>query len=333
MNRKHWIIIFLALIFHGGFLSAQEAFVPSGSPHAKVFFNFHSGVNNDERGFNLTRAYLGYEYRISERFSADVTFDVGTPEVAIGGSPTPASYELIAFLKIAELAYESGHVRLTAGMIGLEQFKIQEDYWGFRYIEESFQDLYELGPSADLGAMAAYDFTDWLSVDAVVRNGEGYKRLQSDNALNAGLGISLKPVEGLVVRGYYDCSTHDTAQYSLAHFIGYKNGKTTVGAEYNIQLNHQNLKNHDLKGYSLFGSWSFTDRWRLFARYDKLSSNAAIEDSGAWNVEGDGRLMIGGVEYSPVDAIKIALDYQAWNPADKSKDDRGFIFLNFEYVF
>lgn len=331
MSGKHLIV--LALVFHGSFLFAQDVFVPSGSPHAKVFFNFHSGLNNETRGFNLTRSYLGYTYNISERFTADITFDVGTPEVKINDAIVPTSFELTAFLKIAELTYKTGNLRVSAGMVGLEQFKIQEDYWGRRYIEETFQDLYELGPSADLGAIAAYDFAKWLSIDMTIRNGEGYKRLQSDNALNTGMGISVKPASGLTFRGYYDYTTHDTAQYTIAHFIGYKNGKMSAGAEYNVQLNNQTRKNHDLKGYSLFGSWAFIDQWRFFARYDKLSSNALIEDAGAWNIEGDGRLAIGGIEYSPLEAVKIALDYQAWHPADESRDSRNYIFLNFEYEF
>lgn len=322
------------LLFPAFRLFAQEEFKPSGSPHAKIYFNYHSSFDGAVRGFDITRSYLGYEYKMSERFSADVTFDVGTPEVNFNDTlSATTSFELTAYLKIAELVYKAGDLELSAGMIGLRQFKVQEDHWGHRYLEESFQDFYDLGPSADMGAMAAYKFSDWFSADLTIRNGEGYKKLQSDNALNAGLGLSFIPLPGVTVRGYYDYMKEGSVHSTVAHFIGYLNEKISAGAEYNMQFNSKNREDHDLHGYSFYGSWQFFDQWQLFGRYDNIGSNTLEGSYENWNMGDDGSLTLAGIEYTPLDNIHIALNYRGWKPASGTDDSRDYIFVNFEYVF
>ena len=44
---------------------------PKGKAIVQVFGNFHSGfgTENDDRGFELERSYLGYEYKLSKGLS------------------------------------------------------------------------------------------------------------------------------------------------------------------------------------------------------------------------------------------------------------------------
>ncbi len=333
--KKNLILLSVILgIFQTGNIEAQEAFVPSGSPLAKIYSNFHSNFDGTSSAFEITRAYFGYQYHMNAYFTGKVLLDVGTPHFQINDTTqVTSSLNLTAYLKEAQLTYKKGNLEMNMGMIGLRQFKIQETYWGHRYIEKSFQDLFGFGPSADLGADVSYRFGDLFSADLTFRNGEGYKKLQSDNKYNTGLGWTLTPVKGLVIRGYYDRLKKDVTQYTEAYFAGYQNKKLTAGVEYNIQDNYRNKDNHNLFGYSVYGSYNLTDRFQVFARYDKLNSNTLNSELQKWDIANNGDLLIGGVQFTPVKGVKIALDYQGWMPELSTMDNQNAVYLNFEYAF
>ncbi len=332
--KKHFFFPASALILISGMSLAQDEFKPSGSPFAKIYFNYHADLSGDGTGFEIQRAYFGYKYNMSEAFSGHITLDVGSPEVNINDSVTVGtSLEMTAYLKTAAVAYSQGNLKVEAGLIGLQQFKLQENYWGRRYIYKSFQDWTKMGPSADLGAMVSYRFFDMLSADLTVRNGEGYKKLQSDKALNTGLGITLIPVKGLVIRGFYDYIDKSGPQFTIASFIGYKNDFLSVGAEHNIQLNYGNVDDRNLKGFSFYAGVYVTEKMQLFGRFDNLGSNQLEGETENWNMSKDGNLIIAGIEYSPIKNVQMAVDYQGFLYADKEKDSKNLIYLNFQYAF
>jgi hypothetical protein len=333
MKKRHFFLA-IALAFISAIMFAQEEFKPSGSPFAKIYFNYHADLSGNGTGFEIQRAYFGYKYSISETFSGHITLDVGSPEVDINDSVTVGtSFEMTAFLKTAAVAYSQGNLKVEAGLIGLQQFKLQESYWKRRYIYKSFQDWTKMGPSADLGAMVSYRFFDILSADLTVRNGEGYKKLQSDKALNTGLGITLTPFKGLVIRGFYDYIDISGPQYTISSFIGYKNDIISVGAEHNIQLNYGNVSDRNLKGFSIYASVNLTKKIELFGRFDNLGSNQLEGETENWNMSKDGNLIITGIEYSPIKNVQLALDYQGFLYADADKDSKNLVYLNFQYAF
>jgi hypothetical protein len=135
---------------------------------------------------------------------------------------------------------------------------MQEKFWGYRYIMKSFQDLYKFGNSADLGISAAYKFNDWLSADAIIVNGEGYKKIQKNDGLQYGLGATIKPIKGLSMRVYYglnECTDHIQKNIqNLATFIGYKGKCFSLGAEYNRIRNAQYSDGNDMNGFSVYGN-------------------------------------------------------------------------------
>ena len=127
----------------------------------------------------VKRSYLGYSYKIDDRFSTKITFDVGSNS---GGSA------YTAFLKIASLKWKTSDILLlNLGMVGTKNFKFMEKAWGRRYIEKSAQDKYKWASSADVGVTADYKVSDNISIDAQVLNGEGYKKTQSANGLFRGI--------------------------------------------------------------------------------------------------------------------------------------------------
>ena len=160
---------------------AQDAKVeePKGKAIVQVFGNFNTGFGkeNDSRGFELERSYLGYEYKLGKGLSVKGVMDIGK-------SSDVSDYQRIAYIKNAMIQWKTGNFTLNGGLISTTQFNFQEKFWGYRYIMKDFQDMYKFGNSADLGISAAYKFADWISADAIIVNGEGYKKIQINDGLN-----------------------------------------------------------------------------------------------------------------------------------------------------
>lgn len=305
----------------------KKEFKPSGKPFAKVFSNFHTDFHSS--AFQITRAYLGYKYKISENFSTKITLDVGNPK---NGS----ALEQTVFLKIAAVTYKKDNLAIDFGLIGLKQFKIQEEFWGHRYLYKSLQDNHKLGSSADLGASISYKFHEKVSVDFTVMNGEGYKKLQADDTYKSGLGITLKPMEDLTFRAYYDFTQKSETQSTIALFAGYKPvHNLSIGAEFNTQMNNKYLDQHNLFGVSAYASYDISKKFQLFARYDDVSSNTLTEagETVPWDLDKDGSAIIGGVQFAPVKGVKMAVNYQGWNYDMPDVDTENQLYLSFEYKF
>lgn len=324
--------ILACFILNAAFAGDSTRFEIPGKVSAKIFSNFHTYINNGSNplAFEITRAYLGYENKFSKRFEANVKLDIGSPE------------DLSEFSKIRRYAYfknaylKFNYERLTSyfGIIDLMHFKLQENFWAHRYIEKSFNDRYRFGNTADLGWLVNFDWTKWLSADFTIMNGEGYTNLQNDNTLKAGAGVTVIPVKNLTTRLYFDYTSKSTDQSTLATFIGYAfPGKYSIGAEYNYRFNDNHKEDYDKYGYSVYGSYNFFKKLQIFGRYDKLSSNMPDETTIPWNLTEDGSSIIGGVEYSPVKQVKIALDYQDWFPYAQNEDNEQLIYLNLEINF
>ena len=234
---------------------AQDATTaePKGKAIVQVFGNFHAGFGeqNNDMGFELDRSYLGYEYKLEDGLTVKGVMDIGK-------SKSVDDYHRIAYIKNAQVSWKKGNLTLNGGLISTTQFNFQEKFWGYRYIMKSFQDQYKFGNSADLGISVAYKFADWVSADAIIVNGEGYKKVQVNDGLNYGLGVTLTPVKGFQIRlygGLNESGVEGKANtVNMAAFAGYKHDKFTIGAEYNHMLNASYTEGNDQFGYSVFGS-------------------------------------------------------------------------------
>ena len=310
--RLRFVLTAITITFLMGNTFAQEDaadFKPSGKAYMKVYTNYHSTWTDGEANkvFEIQRAYFGYRFQLSEFISGRLTIDVGDPHFG--------ELEMTAYLKHAYVQYKKDRLTAQIGMIGLQQFRMQEDLWGGRYLYKSFMDEHNIGPSADLGAYVAYKIHEKVSADLTIANGEGYKKLESDTALKYSLGITVLPIDGLDLRASFDHMGQDSAQQTLAFYVGYRAEKITIGAEYNQQLNHKRINGHDLMGVSLYGSYNLK-KIRLFGRFDMLSSPTLSTDTDPWNYAKDGQLIIAGVEFRPVKGLIVTPNYQGWVPAN-----------------
>lgn len=328
MNKFSVFVMAILLAAVNGFSQEkQEEFKPSGKPFMKIYTNYHSTFSDGQttKAFELTRFYLGYEYSFSKNFSGKANIDVGDPGAG--------KHQMAAFVKNAYLKYKVNNLTVNFGLIATTQFKVQEDFWGLRYVAKVFQDEYKFASSADLGVTASYNFTDWMNADFSIFNGEGYKNLESDNIFKNAIGVTLLPLEGLTIRGFYDWMGKDVYQQSMVGFVGYRTKKVSLAAEYNYQKNQNMTEGRDFYGPSFYASCSPSKKLKIYARYDDLSSSKETGASKPWNISKDGQLLMVGLDYAAVKGISFSPNFQGWNPADESLAYKASIFLNCKIEF
>ena len=334
-------ILFALLISVSCFSQTDSiAFKPSGRIIARAFADYSSGLSkntNNESGFDLTRAFLGYNYQITPTLQAQIVID--------GAAGHSSTNSLDVYVRNAYLQWADKGFKVSAGEIGMLEFKVQEDYWGRRYVLKSFQDLNKMSASVDLGVTAEYKVNSFLEADLTVVNGEGYKEVKKDNSNRYGVGVTAYPIKNLAVRVFGDLYNDSQAQrealptgvteadyknqYSLALFVGYKTDFFTGGVEYNRVYNKGFIEKKDYFGYSAYASYKVAPKCWIYARYDNMDSSSPSNfASKHWN-KSDGQLMIGGIEFRPLKQVKISPNFRNINP-QRGKSEQ-YLYVNLEF--
>ncbi len=311
MKIKPIIILLIAnLIYHSALTAQENATQTNGKPIIQVFGDFHTGFgeNKEELGFDLSRAYLGYQYELQKGLSIKAVMDIGQ-------SKDVGDYQRIAYIKNAQISWKHNNFTLNGGLISTTQFNEIEKFWGHRYVMKSFQDEYKFGHSADLGLSASYKFTSWLTTDVIVTNGEGYKKLQQGNGLQYGIGATLNPTKGLFFRLYAGINDTNTLNYSF--FTGYKNEIFSLAGEYNIMENSK-------QGVSLYGTVQLSKNSEFYARYDMLEVREDLSNEGYSCVRG-------GFQYAFNDKIKISPNLKISVPINNNSNPEYFAFISFYF--
>lgn len=299
VKKRNWILAAVWACSCATLSAQQTAEEPKGKAIVQVFSNFHTGFgdSNNDRGFELDRSYVGYQYELGKGVQIKGVMDIGQ-------SDDVNDYHRIAYIKNAQITWKTGNWTLNGGLISTIQFNMQEKFWGYRYVMKSFQDQYKFGNSADLGISAAYKFNDWLSADAIVVNGEGYKKVQKNDGLQYGLGATLTPVKALTIRAYYGLNegADDTQENirNLATFIGLKLDGFSIGAEYNRIWNAKHTAGSDHDGFSVYSNIKLNKGADLYLRFDDCS------------LGGDQSTLIAGVQWKLGKYVKLSPNFR-WN--------------------
>lgn len=316
--KKIGIVLVLSVAFA---LSVCAQQLSDGKMIITIHSNFHSGFGalNDDRGFELERSYLGYQCSLPSNLEMKVVLDVGR-------SNSVDDFHRIAYVKNALVSWKSGNWKLSGGIVPTILCDFQEKFWGYRYVMKSFQDEYKFGSSADLGISAAYQFSEHLAMDAIIVNGEGYKKVQVDDGLAYGLGLTMNLLDGLSIRlygGMNEASEEGLENvYNLATFVGYKNKDFSIGAEYNNYMNGGYISDANQSGFSLYSSLKVSDKVNIFGRTDCLSSK---DD---WNEENDGVLGLAGVDIKLNKYIQISPNFRMWKPKTDGLDNEYMAYIS-----
>lgn len=325
MKREFFVVMALACLV-GQCAMAQTSETPKGKAIINVFANLHTGfgADNDDRGFSMERSYFGYQYTFDNGLSLKAVMDVGK-------SDDVGDLQRIAFMKNAQVGWKKNRLTLYGGLITTTSFKVQEEFWGYRYMKMVLQDYYKFASSADLGVSVAYEFADWLSGDAIVVNGTGYKKIQEKDGLLYGLGLTFKPIESVTLRMYGSLNEGEVNDaediYIYALFAGYKHQKFSIGAEYNLMQNTKNVADADLSGVSFYTTIKLGGRVDAFARYDNLWSK------NDWNIAQDEDTYMVGVEIKPCKYVKISPNFRFHDVKSPELNDKYYLYISCFFGF
>jgi hypothetical protein len=305
---------------------------PKWKPILKVFANYHATISEHDMpsAFEVERAYLGLGAELGRNFDMKVVLDIGSPDDISEFS----RIRRYAYFKNAALTYKTGGLKVHFGLIDMNYFKIMEEAWGHRYIERSFADRFRLGTTADLGIDVIYEFTDFISADLTVSNGEGYTNLQRDHTVKGALGVTANPIKEFTLRVYGDIMNQETSEVTLAAFAGYRfREKAGIGIESHWKINERYEEDHSRWGYSVYASWDFWKDLEIFGRYDWIGSNVLPGDDIPWNLIQDGSSLILGLQYEPVKYVCMSLNYRDWYPYAENLQNLASIYFNVEFRY
>lgn len=328
-------------------------FRPNGKPIVQVFGNFDSNLSegaNQKYRFWIGRAHFGYQYSFSEQWQAKIVLDAGRPTTAGYAivydslmNPVYSQLELnegsyyTMTLKFASLEWKpADNITLQAGSVLLNHFITQEKFWGYRYVAQTFQDRYFGLPSADLGFIGYYKVNKKFGFDFSLTNGEGFRSDQDwTGSVKIASGIDFNPFKFLQTRIYYEYFKQNsggliTEQQMFSAFAGYRfRNKFRIGAEYNYRLNHLFVKNLDIDGVSVFGSFTISKKLEYFLRYDYLRNiNNLIPEAFPARES-----VITGFQFSPVKGVNLALNYQVNKLISDYQKFSHHALFSFEYKF
>ena len=311
------LLLFIFIFLNAQAQEDKKEFTPSGKILGKVFANFKYSVLEEkdekkETAFELKKVYFGYKYSFLENCYGKILFDIDGDGKAL--------------VKKAYLNYNYKKLSFKFGLIGMKQFKTQEKIWGHRYIEKSLQDKNKMGNSADRGFILDYKFSDFISLDYSICNGEAYKTPQADEYYKNTIGINLK-YKDFKFRVYGDYSDTSNVQTSLASFFGIEKEKILFGLEYNLQNNNNSEYGFTATAISTYLSYQVSKKIQLFSRldYTELKKESEETKSKIYENDLDGTRIIAGVEYQLSKKIKYALNIQNFKHDDKN---HSFIYFN-----
>jgi hypothetical protein len=321
------ILPFLVAFFVYSEIAYSQSPVIQGKPIMQVITDFHLDLNDTSKttGFGLSRAYFGYNFQTDNNFSGQIILNIGTPEEL----PKEAAHRRYAFFREASITYAKDRVHVSFGITTTRHFDYLQKFWGKRFIANEFEVRNRYGNIADLGVVLDYRFSDKLSVDLAVTNGEGYSDIQLDNGVKAAAGLTYRPTNQLVFRFYNDLNNNSgVLQYTLSAFAGIDNKWVNFGASFHYKTNMDKVEGHDGWGISSTGSVKLPRSFEIFARYDYSGSITVTGETNPWNYIKDANLVIFGLQKNINANFKLAVDYQDSIPYSVELPSSGFIFIN-----
>ena len=271
-------------------LDRLDKLVDNTTIGGKMYFDFSNisqknsdtgKTNGSGTGLDVKRFYLSVTHKFDDIWSANLTTDF---------SYVSNDGETNLFVKKAYVqgAFDKAAV-LRIGSADMPWIPFVEDYYGFRYVENTLTDRLHYANSADwgvhmLGSVGQGGMFNY-AVSAV--NGSGYKNPSRSKSVDFEGRVGFSPVEGMVVAlgGYSGDRGQETENTSADHtatrgdlMVAYKSKAFRVGAEYFTAKDWNNVltpQSDKADGYSVWGSVALNDYLALFARYDnaKLSKD------------------------------------------------------------
>ncbi|HEY4285502.1 MAG TPA: hypothetical protein VGN00_00265 [Puia sp.] len=271
--------------------------------------NQYTGIPTSRNAFQFRRIYLGYDYNISSKFSAELllaaedNFPAGNGSAA-GGGDQLGNNKLSFYIKLANIRWKNiwKGTDLVVGQVATPAFPLlSERIWAYRSIERTISDIRRT-PSYDLGAalQGKFDAKGNFGYNLMVANGSSAKP-EADNfkwfyadvwamALDKKL---IFDIYGDYERLNWTSTWHHSRQMTKA-YIAYNTPALTVGVEgYVNVMKNDNLASRftarpggasvDTMTSNAMGISAYVHgdiikgKLRFFARYDNTKPNSKVD--------------------------------------------------------
>ena len=308
----------------------------------QIYTGFRYGFKDTykpQAAFEFNQGIIGYFHQLAPNVSGKIMFDVTrTTNItsikdSSGQSMTVTYFEgskYTAYLKMAEIKWNiNEYIALRVGqLLNTQYLTFQDPFWGYRYVDVTFQERYRLGQPADFGAQLDVKVKDKFLNQFSVVNGEGPFRHQDLNGqFIFSNNIQYTPIKNLTLKLYADYGPAvDTGaaygdKWVISGFAGYKTTKFRFGGEYDFVNNYGWMNGKDYSGFSVFGGWNFTGKFDLLARWDHLKINTAGEADIL-------NYYIAGIQYEPARMFTTSVNFRY-----QSLEDLPSIYASFGLKF
>ena len=257
-------------------------------------------------GLDVKRFYLSIDHKFDDVWSANLTTDFNY----VGNDGETRLFVKKAYVQgvFSKLA------TLRVGSAAMAWIPFVEDWYGYRYVENTLVDREKVGNSADWGLHLLGD-NGMFNYQVSAVNGGGYKNPSRSDHVDFEGRVGLQPVKGLMFAvGAYDGDLgKDTQTVSTLHsarrydaMAAWNRDGLRLGAEWFKADNWKSIATpatDTASGYSLWGSYDFTSA-SLFARYDQAKLSKDIDPSlkdTYWNA---------GVAFPITKGVKVAIAYK-----------------------
>ncbi|MBW3670557.1 MAG: hypothetical protein KY432_02665 [Acidobacteria bacterium] len=226
----------------------------------------HDEEIEGENGLWFRRIYLTFDHKFDDKLSARLRFEANHP------GDFESSGELEPFIKDAWVKYRvsDGHA-VVAGIQPTPAFSAIEDFWGYRSLEKTPNDLFRINSSRDFGiaAQGAINDSGSLQYHAMFGNGSGVaNEINQDKYFGA--AVSFAPSDAIFVQVYADNDSRpgDADRSTLQGFAGFSGDRWRGGIHYLTQQRNRPAGDHDVSLASLFGIYELSETMTLIGRLD-----------------------------------------------------------------
>ena len=339
------LILYIFLLSFAGFSQNTSQLVNKESSSyvfGQIYTDFRYCLKdsyNPRAAFNFNQGIIGYKHQLSDKLSGIIMYDVTRTthfyEISdTAGNLMNYSYfegsKYTAYLKMAEIKWNINEflVFRVGQLLNTQYLTFQDKFWGYRYVDVTYQERYRLGMPADFGVQLDFKIKDKLVNQFSVVNGEGPFRHQDDNGkFIFSNNIQYYPTKRITLKLYTDYgASPDTgdnrkAKSVISGFAGYKTKKFRIGGEYTYITNYGYFDGTDYYGYSIYGATVLNEKFQVLARYDHLDMTLPEEDEFL-------DYYIIGFQYEPVKKFTTSINFRYY-----SIGHLPFIYANFGLKF
>lgn len=307
-------------------------YVNKGKVFARVFMDYTNnlrGTDYRRQGFDISRAYLGYDYQMTTTISARVMIDAAPEGIISQSGPDSSGKFGNPVLKNAYVKYDNNRLAVTFGMFTTLENGYYNKHWD-RYIAKGFAVDSKLDKGTDIGVSGSYKFNNFVTLEGAIMKGEGFKKISKDGSFVYTIAAPLKLSEHFTFRPLFSIQTgenyHRKDRMFVSLFLNYKSKFIDASFEY-LESFNEGESNLNKYGFSWIIRGKINNKFKPFARFDILKSNKSSSSYSGYDLletadffQGHTNTLNVGLEYSPIKNLKFAPTFSLKNYRKASAD-------------